>query len=50
MQGQYCKCKNIYTVRKCNKKRCNAAYYWKQGIGRTVAVNNGDDDTGAATP
>tara|TARA_R110000744_G_C19335894_1_gene559009 strand:+ start:875 stop:1930 length:1056 start_codon:yes stop_codon:yes gene_type:complete len=38
MQGQYCKCKNIYTVSKCNKKRCNAAYYWKQGIGRTVAT------------
>lgn len=31
----YCKCKNTYSIN-CDKnkgKKCNAPYYWSQGIG-----------------
>lgn len=34
-KAKYCKCKNIYTISKCeNNKKCKAPEYWKQGIGK----------------
>ena len=37
MKAKYCKCKNTYTIKDCNEdKRCNAPYYWRQGIGSTT--------------
>jgi hypothetical protein len=35
MKATYCKCKNTYTINKCKQDECKAAYYWKQGIGKT---------------
>lgn len=31
--AKYCKCKNTYTNKDCDKRKCKAPYYWKQGIG-----------------
>ena len=46
MKAKYCKCQNTYTIKDCNEyKKCNAPYYWRQGIGSTTGncvsnVNN----------
>lgn len=32
MRAKYCKCKNTYTMTKCNDK-CQAPDYWSQGLG-----------------
>jgi hypothetical protein len=31
MRAKYCKCKNIYTINKCDCE--HVPYYWYQGIG-----------------
>ena len=33
MRAKYCKCKNIYTIEHCDKKKCKTPEYWKQGVG-----------------
>ncbi len=33
MRAKYCKCKNTYTMTKCNEKKCQAPDYWSQGLG-----------------
>lgn len=32
-KATYCKCKNTYTISKCDKRNCKENPYWKQGIG-----------------
>lgn len=32
-RAKYCKCKNTYTIKGCDKKKCKAHPIWKQGIG-----------------
>jgi hypothetical protein len=39
MNAKYCKCKNTYTISGCNKERCDARFYWRQGIGGFCADN-----------
>ncbi len=49
MKATYCKCKNTYTINKCNKDVCPSFYYWKQGMGsdksNTVSDINQIDTT-----
>lgn len=33
MRAKYCKCKNTYTMTKCNENKCQAPDYWSQGLG-----------------
>ncbi len=33
MRAKYCKCKNTYTMTKCNENKCHAPSYWGQGMG-----------------
>lgn len=35
-RAKYCKCKNTYTIKGCDNRRCNQPYYWGQGIGSTT--------------
>lgn len=42
MRAKYCKCKNTYCISCC--KDCNAADYWKQGIGVITGIPDSDDD------
>ena len=42
MRAKYCKCKNTYCISCC--KDCNAADYWKQGIGVITCIPDSDDD------
>jgi hypothetical protein len=37
MRAKYCKCKNTYCISCC--KDCNAADYWKQGIGNITGTH-----------
>ena len=39
MKAKYCKCLNTYTIDKCDRTKCNAPYYWEQGIGSTITEN-----------
>lgn len=39
-QAKYCKCLNTYTINKCDKKKCKAPEYWKQGIGQITKIQN----------
>lgn len=32
-RAKYCKCKNTYTITKCDKRKCKVHPIWKQGIG-----------------
>ena len=32
-RAKYCKCKNTYTIKECDKKNCKAPEYWKQNVG-----------------
>jgi len=49
MRAKYCKCKNTYTMTKCNNK-CQAPDYWSQGLGSltggTVFNKTGVIETG----
>ena len=38
MKAKYCKCKNTYTIDKCDCD--NAPYYWSQGIGTLIGQSN----------
>jgi len=29
----FCYCKNTYTIKHCDKNKCNAHPFWRQGIG-----------------
>lgn len=40
MRAKYCKCKNIYTINKCDCE--HVPYYWYQGIGSTI--NQGESN------
>jgi hypothetical protein len=31
--AKYCYCKNTYTIKHCDKNKCNAHPFWRQGIG-----------------
>lgn len=33
MRAKYCRCKNTYTMTKCNENKCQAPDYWSQGLG-----------------
>ena len=33
MRAKYCKCKNTYTMTKCNERKCPTPDYWGQGLG-----------------
>jgi len=33
MRAKYCRCKNTYTMTKCNERKCEFPDYWSQGIG-----------------
>ena len=39
MKAKYCKCKNTYTNKDCDKE-CKSPYYWSQGIGTTLNQSN----------
>lgn len=42
MRAVYCKCKNTYSIECSNNQgqKCEAPYYWKQGIGRINAIED----------
>lgn len=39
-RAKYCKCKNTYTINDCDKQKCKAPEYWKQGIGSIYKNDN----------
>ena len=39
MRAKYCKCKNTYTIDKCDCDK-EQFYYWSQGIGSTINQGN----------
>ena len=41
MRAKYCKSKNTYTVKSCNK--CNCPDYWEQGIGSLTTTRLSDE-------
>ena len=47
MRAKYCKCKNTYTMTKCNEKKCQAPDYWSQGLGSLTGgvVSNVDNQS-----
>ena len=40
-RATYCKCLNIYTIKKCNKNKCKAPEYWKQYVGNIGGKKEG---------
>tara|TARA_R110002012_G_scaffold30602_6_gene92493 strand:+ start:949 stop:1134 length:186 start_codon:yes stop_codon:yes gene_type:complete len=51
MRAKYCKCKNTYTMKKCDKKKCQAPDYWSQGLGSLTGgtVSNTDNQSAERT-
>ena len=51
MKAWYCKCKNTYTMTKCNEKKCQAPDYWSQGLGSLTGgtISNVDNQSSERT-
>ena len=47
MRAKYCRCKNTYTMTKCNERKCKFPDYWSQGIGSLTGggVSNVDNQS-----
>jgi hypothetical protein len=47
MRAKYCKCKNTYTMTKCNERKCPTPDYWGQGLGSLTGgtVSNTDNQS-----
>lgn len=41
-RAKYCKCKNTYTISKCNKRNCKQHPVWSQGVGYIGGKNPKD--------
>jgi len=47
MRAKYCKCKNTYTMTKCNERKCPTPDYWGQGLGSLTGgtISNVDNQS-----
>lgn len=41
-RAKYCYCKNTYTIKRCNGKKCKSHPIWSQGIGYIGGKGEGE--------
>lgn len=40
MKAIYCYCKNTYSIKGCEKKKCKNRENWKHGVGKIRKIEN----------